>query len=207
MRRLVPALLLALTGCTFVGQGEGEVTSENLNIPDCWQGRFELGPDFFASVPFRDTQQLRVQRGSDIQEVSDGVAILVNDTPKIRESLIGQDIEVGLPPQLLDEIVPGATSGEAPEVSLALFLQFSCHNQNVVLYGLEGTIRFESLFSGDPNETSGAEKFTEATFDVMVGDPRDGDPKTLVVPDDKKSPLTGRFEFHFQRGQPGQPFP
>ncbi len=193
-------------GCTFVGQGEGEVTSEQLSVPDCWQGAFELGPDFFASVPFRDTQQLRVQRGSDIQEVSDGVAILVNDTPKVRDELLGQDIAVGLPRQLLDEIAPGV-SKDAPEVSLALFLQFSCHNQNVVLYAVEGSIRFDSLFSGDPNETSGAEKLTEANFDVMVGDPRDADPDTLVVPDDKKSPLTGRFQFHFQRGQPGQPFP
>lgn len=200
---------LCLSACTFVGQGEGEVESTKLVVPECWDGAFDLSPDFFASVPFRETQQLRVQRGSDIQEVSDGLAILVNDTAEIRESLLGQDIEVGLPPQLLNEIPPGVVNGVPSEVlvSMSLYLQFSCHNQNVVLYAVEGTIRFDSLFSGDPNETSGEEKFTDATFDVMVADPRDADPETLVVPADKKSPLTGWFQFHFQRGQPGQPFP
>lgn len=211
MRWAPIALAFGLGGCTFVGQGEGEAVSESLDIPDCWQGRYELGPDFFASVPFRDTQQIRMQRGNDIQEVSDGVAILVNDTPKIREELLGQSLQVGLPNQLLDEISPGASAelfpDEPPEVSMALYLQFSCHNQNVVLYAVEGEIRFTSLFSGDPNETSGAEKLTEAEFDVMVADPRHADPATLVVPDDLKSPLTGNLKFHFQRGQPGQPFP
>lgn len=210
MRRVVGAVCaLALSACTLVGQGEGEVESTRLRVPECWDGAYDLSPDFFASVPFRDTQQLRVQRGSDIQEVSDGLAILVNDTPLIRESLLGQDIEVGLPPQLLDALPPGVVSGvpSAVPVSMALFLQFSCHNQNSVLYAIEGTIRFDSLFSGDPNETSGEEKFTDASFEVVVADPRDVDPDTLTVPDDKKSPLTGWFQFHFQRGQPGQPFP
>lgn len=210
MRRVVGAVCaLALSACTLVGQGEGEVKSTRLRVPECWDGAYDLSPDFFASVPFRDTQQLRVQRGSDIQEVSDGLAILVNDTPLIRESLLGQDIEVGLPPQLLDALPPGVVSGvpSAVPVSMALFLQFSCHNQNSVLYAIEGTIRFDSLFSGDPNETSGEEKFTDASFEVVVADPRDVDPDTLTVPDDKKSPLTGWFQFHFQRGQPGQPFP
>lgn len=200
-------LLLVTSGCTFVGQGEGEVESTALSVPECWDGGFELGPDFFASVPFRETQQIRVQRGSDLQEVSDGVAILVNDTSKIRDELLGAEIEVGLPPQLLDEILPGVSTGVTPEVSMALYLQFSCHNQNVVLYAVEGTIQFDSLFSGDPNETSGAEKFTDASFEVMMADPREIDPMTKLIPDDKKSPLTGWFQFHFQRGQPGQPFP
>jgi hypothetical protein len=207
--RAALALLLACasTACTFVGQGEGEVTSSMLTVPECWTGPFDLSPDFFASVPFRETQQIRVQRGSDIQEVSDGVAILVNDTPKIRESLLGQSIEVGLPPKLLNEIAPGAALPEAPEVSLALYLQFSCHNQNIVLYAMSGTIVFSSLFSGDPSEDEGSEKFTDATFDVVMADPRDANPMDLVVPPEKTSPLTGSFRFHFQRGQPGQPFP
>ncbi len=200
-------LSFAVSACTLVGQGEGEVKSDALTIPDCWNGAFDLRPDFFTSVPFRETQQLRVQRGSDILEVSDGLAILVNDTSKIRDTLLGQDIEVGLPPQLLTEIAPGVALGPAPEVSMALYLQFSCHNQNVTLYAMGGTIRFESLFSGDPNETSGEEKFTDATFEVMMADPRNAEPGTLVIPDDRQSPLSGWFRFHFQRGQPGQPFP
>jgi hypothetical protein len=208
VRRVAALLLVATSGCAFVGQGEGEVSSAQLSVPECWTGPFDLSPDFFASVPFRETQQIRVQRGSDIQEVSDGVAILVNDTPKIRDGLLGQDVKVGLPPKLLNEIAPGvATAQVPPDVSLALYLQFSCHNQNIVLYAVSGSIVFNSLFSGDPNEDEGEEKFTDAHFDVVVADPRDANPTDLIVPPEKTSPLTGNFRFHFQRGQPGQPFP
>ena len=207
--------LLGSTGCTFVGQGEGEVCAGNgqtcggtLWVQDCWGGPYQLGPNFFATVPFRETQQIRVQRGSDLHEVSDGIAIQVNDVPSIRASQLGQPLEVGLAPKLLNEIAPGVPNlGAPPPANLALYLQYSCHNQNAVLYAVEGTITFDALFSGDPNETVGSEKLTDARFDVMVADPRDAEPGTLDIPDDKKSALTGWFRFHFQRGQPGQPFP
>ena len=201
------AALLAMSSWGCVGQGIGEVKSDWLTVTDCWQGPFDLGPDFFAAVPYRDTLQIRVQRGSDLQEVSDGVAVLVNDVPTIRETSLGQDLDVGLPPKLLKEIAPGVDFGAPPPVSLALYLQFSCHNQNVVLYAMEGSINFTELFSGDPNETVGAEKLNEAAFDVLVADPRDAVPGTLEVPAELQSQLTGNFRFHFQRGQPGQPFP
>ncbi len=200
------AWLLLLSGCTFVGQGEGEVKSDDLKVPTCWFGDYDLEPDFFATVPFRDTQQIRIQRGSDLTEVSDGVAIQVNDVPNIRQRL-GEELQVGLAPKLLNEIAPGTPLGAPPPVNLALYLQFSCHNQNVVLYAVEGTIVFDALFSGDPNETVGAEKLTDATFSVVVADPRNAIPGTLDIPDEHKSPLEGWFRFHFQRGQPGQPFP
>lgn len=209
MRRWCGLLLLLLAstlGCT-VGQGEGWVQSDQLIVPECWHGPFDLEPDFFAAVPFRETQQIRVQRGSDLTEVSDGVAIQVNEVTNIREQMLGQAVEVGLPPELWADINPGSAQGEAPLVNLALYLQFSCHNQNSVLYALRGKIVFNKLFSGDPQETSGAEKLTEASFDVDVGNPRDAEPGSTEVPAEQVSRLTGYFRFHFVRGQPGQPFP
>jgi hypothetical protein len=227
--RPTPLLLLVLAGCEFVGQGDGAVTSERLVAQDCWEGSYDLEPDFFAGVPFRDTLALRIQRGSELQEVSDGVAVLVNELSSIRPTKCtlpsdcssgvcsdgtcqgtdqrGQPLRVGLPPKVLNEIAPGLPLGEAPPVSLALYLQFSCHNQNTILYAVEGEITFFDLFNGDPNESEGAEKLTDATFSVMLADPREADPTTLEIPADKKSPLDGWFKFHFQRGQPGQPFP
>ena len=92
-------------------------------------------------------------------------------------------------------------------VNLALYLQFSCHAQNSVLYAVSGTITFSELFSGDPNETSGADKLTEAEFDVAVGDPRNAEPGSTDLPPDQISRLTGYMRFHFVRGQPSQPFP
>ncbi|MCC6527146.1 MAG: hypothetical protein IT373_31145 [Polyangiaceae bacterium] len=191
-----------MAGCT-VGQGEGWVTSDRLYVAECWNGAYDLRPDFFAASPFRDTMQIRVQRGSDLAEVSDGVSVLVNEVSTIRASLLGTPITVGLPPGL----VAGDPTQEPPLVSLALYLQLSCHNQNAVVYALGGQIVFEELFDGDPNEKSAAEKLTVATFEVDVADPHDAAPGTIDVPDDKRSHLSGYFRFFFERGRPGQPFP
>jgi hypothetical protein len=237
MKRWNVLLSMTLVGCNIPGEGEGEVLSDTLFAQDCWQGAFDLEPDFFATVPYRDTQQIRIQRGSDLQEVSDGVAILVNQVSSIRPTKctldsdcasevcseegcpdgydrcclgfdrIGQGLEVGLPPKLLQEIAPALGGGEPPPVSVALYLQYSCHNTNTVLYAVSGTVTFHDLFNGDPNETSGAEKFTDAEFNVMVADPRTAAPGTLDIPADKMSALNGWFRFFFKRGQPGQPFP
>jgi hypothetical protein len=235
-------LMLASVGCNIPGEGEGQVTSTLLNVQDCWSGAFDLQPDFFATIPYRDTQQIRIQRGSDLQEVSDGVAVLVNEVSGVRTTKCtldsdcasgqclkaqdnagacpsdwqrccasddrrGQPLEVGLPPQLLNEIAPGIAVGPPPPVSIALYLQFSCHNQNSVLYAVSGTITFTDLFDGDPNENAGSEKLTDASFDVMMADPREATPGTLDIPAEKQSPVTGWFRFFFKRGQPGQPFP
>ncbi|MSP24780.1 MAG: hypothetical protein EXR75_06360 [Myxococcales bacterium] len=193
--------------CAFVGTGEGELHSELLVVRDCWGGPYDLAPDFFAAVPFRDTLQVRVQHGSDLQEVSDGLAVMIDGVTDIRADSLGTSLAVGLSPQVLEDIAPGIAKGEPPPVSMALYLQFSCHNQNAVLYAIDGTITFASLFSGDPNEDVGADKLTDATFDVRVADPRDALPGTLDVPSELTSRVTGNFKFHFRRGQPGQPFP
>jgi hypothetical protein len=77
-----------------------------------------------------------------------------------------------------------------------------------VLYGLSGTVTFTHLFNGDPTESNAAEKLTEGSFDVMVGNPQDivqAGPDKGTIPN--QSEVTGNFRFYFQRGQPAQPFP
>lgn len=205
---LVGLLALGLsTGCTAIGEGEGWVRSDRLLVDECWSGPFDLEPDFFGTVPFRDTQQIRVQRGADLMELSDGVAIQVAGVTDIRENQLGQELQVGLAPKLWEDINPTATPSEEPPVNLALYLQFSCHSQNSVLYATSGTIVFDALFSGDPAETSGADKLTNASFEVTVGNPRDAEPGSTELPPDRVSQLSGSFRFHFVRGQPSQPFP
>lgn len=232
------ALAITQVGCSL-GQGEGRVHSDRLVAKDCWgldsvetcaaNGgagcAFDLQPDFFAAVPFRDTLQIRVQRGNDLTEVSDGLSVLVDDIQKIRSELLGTPLCVTLPPGVAP---PGSPEGSAvtppdagadggtgvvdcgvPLVHMSLYLEASCHNQNIVLYAVSGTATFTELFSGDPNEEDADEKYTAATFDVMVGDPRDvplGAP-AYQIPEDKLTRLDGSFRFYFERGQPGQPFP
>ncbi|MEM1032902.1 MAG: hypothetical protein AAF928_04705 [Myxococcota bacterium] len=231
-RRTCLAALTALgmsMGCNLVGEGEGRVASDRLYAIDCWDGAFELRPDFFAAVPFDDTMQIRIQRGNDLQEFSDGLVLTLDGVSSIRPRACtldsdcatgtcggdglclgpdrrGTPVRVGLPGQLAMELAPAEPREPAP-VSLSLFLNFSCRNKNTTLYAIDGTITFDQLFSNDPNERSGSERLTEARFDVTVADPRDAPEGTLDVPADRRSRLTGDFSFVFQRGQPGQPFP
>jgi hypothetical protein len=197
-------------GCSL-GQGEGDVKSDALFVRDCWLGEYDLQPDFFAAVPYRESVNMRAQRGTDIQEVSDGMAVLVQDATWVRNEFLDKPIAVTLSPGVLP---PGAgfptpPPEDQPAIHMALYLQRSCHNQNSVLYAVSGTVTFHSLFSGDPNEDEATDKFTNAEFSVLMGDPRDapaGAPAN-EIPDDQQSLVTGFFRFYFERGQPGQPFP
>ena len=266
MKNCFTALLISAffaMGCS-VGQGEGGVSSDRLLAKDCWCSGFSLSPNFFAAVPYRETVQMRIQRGTDLTETSDGLSVLVNDVKRIRgesegESLLGKPIAVTLPrhieilgggrewdPGLGCTPLPGEANSDAgadagsgilqsawpmpcdtsklppeqpgevvfddpdhPLVHLSLYLQQSCHNQNVVLYALRGRILFTSLFSGDPNEQVGSERYSQAVFDVEVGDLNDTplDMSPDDIPPEKRSNVKGCFQFYFERGQPGQPFP
>ena len=69
------------------------------------------------------------------------------------------------------------------------------------------TITFQSLFDGNEDETSAAERLTQATFSLYLADPRDACPGGLGPPPPCRGFLQGQFQFYFQRGLPGQPFP
>jgi hypothetical protein len=199
------ACLLALgpLGCT-VGEGEGRVSSGHIWVAGCWNGPFDLKPDFFGVNPDQgESLTIRVQRGDNIEDVSDGLIVLVNDLPEIRQQL-GKDLPVGLPRGVSPSGVPIMFQENPPKISLSLYLHNSCHLQNGTIYSINGTINFSSLFSGDPNESSSEDRLTDATFDAYFADPRE-----LVDTDDPASVtshVTGNFRFFFQRGQPSQPF-
>ena len=206
--RLLPLALLA-AGCA-VGEGSGEVTSDRLYIEDCWDGPFNLNPDFFAANPFRDESLIiRVQRGDDLQELSDGLYVVVNNLQEKREMLESQgsvDVSVGLPPDI-EVIGTGSdmSSFTPTDVSLALYLHSTCHTVNGAVYSISGNITFTSLFSGDPNEPDADDRLTEATFSAQFADPRQltGDAAQNAA---VTSTVNGQFRFFFQRGQPAQPF-
>jgi hypothetical protein len=256
VRRALPiaAALPLLLGCS-IGQGTGEVKSDALYAHQCWgtpidathaQGApYDMQPDFFAANPYMSALQIRVQRGSDLTEVSDGLEVLVDDVNVIRAAIAnpatadggvypddagstsagtdagttGADggpvsgpvkwrvtVPVGVHP-------PGSPTTPPPgfvsPVHMSLYLERTCHNQNIVLTAVDGYITFNALFDGNPNETSAADKLTDATFDVQFGDLSDvpvGD-YAGDVPSGLQSRVTGNFRFYFERGQPAQPFP
>jgi len=198
----VPALLSL--GCT-VGEGEGWVRSDNLFMENCWNGAWDLGPTFFAANGSTQSKSLtlRVQNGDNLEEVSDGLVVVVNALPSVRDD-VGEPMVVGLPPGVSPPGVPVVFDEDPPKVSLAVYLHESCHAQNSTVYSIAGTITFESLYSGDPYEDQADERLTEARFDATFADPR-----MLVgtdVPENAQSRVTGYFRFFYQRGQPAQPF-
>jgi hypothetical protein len=149
------------------------VRSDRLFVKNCWDGPFDLQPDFFATIPFANTQQIRVQRGDRSIEVSDGVLLVVNDVAKIRESQLGVPIPLGLPIGVKPPGFPPRVEIVPPQVSLSLYLYATCHLQNGGLNSVSGTITFTHLFSGDRNENNAEERLTEAHFDALVTDPRE----------------------------------
>ncbi|HYP74873.1 MAG TPA: hypothetical protein VER12_02890 [Polyangiaceae bacterium] len=203
---LVCLLSLAALGCT-VGEGQGRVSSDHIWVAGCWNGAFDLNPDFFGANPDQgESLTIRVQRGDNIEDVSDGLIVLVNDLPEIRKQL-GQPLDVGMPRGVSPSGVPVMFNMNPPKISLSLYLHNSCHLQNGTIYSISGTITFSSLFSGDPNESSSEARLTDATFDANFADPREL--VDITDPDEAAkvtSRVTGNFRFFFQRGQPSQPF-
>jgi hypothetical protein len=163
---------MALEACT-TGEGQGSGRSDRLFVKDCWDGPFDLQPDFFGTIPFANTQQIRIQRGERSIEVSDGVLLVVNDVAKIRASQLGVPIPLGLPVGVKPPGFPTRVELVPPQVSLSLFLYATCHVQNGALNSVSGTITFNRLFSGDRNENNAEERLTEAHFEALVADPRD----------------------------------
>ncbi len=199
-------LAALLLGACTTGEGEGEVVSTKLFVEDCWDDAFDLGPTFFAASPYRDDVSLRVQRGDDFQEVSDGLLLQVSGIAAIRGGMLGQPIDAGLPKGVTPAGMPVVPDPSPALVSGALFLHDSCHVQNGVLYSVGGTVTFDSLFSGDINELEAGDRFTDASFSLSMADPRDVLPDRTYPPG-RLSTVTGWFRFFFERGQPAQPFP
>jgi hypothetical protein len=203
---LVCASMLACS----TGEGSGSVTSDRLFVEGCWNGGFDLRPTFFAAQPhLSESLMIRVQRGDDIEEVSDGLLVVVEDPENIRQNHLGEPLTVGLPVGVAPPGFPVVPQANPPKVSLALYVQETCHLQNASVYSVSGTITFRSLFSGDPNEGNAEDRLTDASFAALFADPRKATPIAtgLSFPQEVVSVVRGEFNFYFQRGQPAQRFP
>lgn len=193
-----------LSGCA-VGQGEGQVRSSALEVAGCVSGPFDLEPTFFASNPSGDAQLITLQAGDKLFDQADGVTIAVYETSSVRQ-LLGRALEVRLPQGVNP---PGAAvlAQEQGLVALTLSLNESCHEQDVSLHAVSGTMTFDALFSGDLSDRARSERWIEGSFDVLLADPRElpldgSEPDPALL-----SPLSGSFRFLFRQGTMAQPFP
>jgi hypothetical protein len=69
------------------------------------------------------------------------------------------------------------------------------------------TITFTSLFDGNEQAVSAAERLNQGSFSVYLADPREVCPGGLGPPPPCRGFLQGTFSFDFQQGRPAQPFP
>lgn len=164
-------ILAASAPACSQGEGEGRITG-TLNVPECWTGNFELSPDFFAAVPYRDGLQLRIQSGSDFQSFSDGLSILLYDIAKVRPDAskgfagrYNQPLEVDLPPEVTPPGTPIEPTANPAPVSMSLYLQRSCRTQNVTLQAIrevtmptDGTCDARALMGADPTQGCAPDK-------------------------------------------------
>jgi hypothetical protein len=177
---LAGGLGLALGPACSQGEGDGAITGY-LNVPNCWTGPFDLSPDFFAGVPYRQGLQLRIQSGSDFETYSDGVSILIYDISQVRPDpstgfagKYGQPLAVSLPPEVTPPGIPIKPTPNPAPVSLTLYLQKSCQTQNVTLHAVDevtipsdGTCDSRSMKGADP--TTGCDPTKESAAGVGSG--------------------------------------
>jgi len=171
--------LIAATSCSQ-GEGDGNIVG-TLNVPNCWTGAFDLNANFFAAVPYRQGLQLRIQSGSDFQNFSDGLSILLNDITKVRPDPERQfagryreALRVSLPPEVTPPGTPVKPDPDPALVSMALYLQRSCRTQTVTLQAVDevtiptdGTCTVQALKGADP--TQGCDPEKEAPAGVGSG--------------------------------------
>ena len=254
----IGAIAIATTnGCT-VGSGTGSLSGE-IDVPDCWSGAYDLKPDFFGATPNPNDDSLfiRIQRGSDYINFSDGVSILVTHVTEVASAIAAsgpQTLSISLPPSVVPPGVPITPTASPATVQFALYMQGSCRPETPGLYAMDtvttngataspdagaalcnadtvnianqcgvspvpvvptgtSTITFQHLFDaslaegGDPGSLSADQRNIQATFDVLLADPRDECAGGLGPPPACRGHLTGSFQFYFERGKPAQAFP
>lgn len=176
LRRIASALgFVALCvglapGCSQ-GEGEGAIQG-TLNIPGCWNGGFDLDPTFFAAAAFnKESLTLRLQRGSDFQNFSDGVSIQVRDIKKIRPdgaNFAGryrEALRVDIPPEVTPPGTPVVPDPDPALVAFSLYLQRTCKTQTVTLNAVDevtiptdGTCTVNTMRGADPMQGCAPDK-------------------------------------------------
>lgn len=147
----VAFVAITASSCSL-GEGTGAVDG-TLDVPDCWSGRFDLNPNFFAAVPYANgnSMQIRIQNGGDYETFADGVVILVDDISKVRGEL-GQPLKVDLPTNVQPPGVPLVANPDPAIVHMSLYLQRTCRTQNVSLYAVPTTTMNEDGTCGGSND-------------------------------------------------------
>lgn len=144
---LVAVAAAVVAPACSLGSGTGSC-SGSLDVPDCWEGHYDLHPDFFAAVPSSNgAMQIRIQHGGDNETFSDGLTILIDDGGEVRgdptasgaprPSLLGKSLIVSLPAGVSPPGVPITPRPQPSIVHATLYLDATCRTQNDALYAVD----------------------------------------------------------------------
>lgn len=173
---VVGAALAVATTAPACSQGEGRGNIVGtLDVPDCWTGAFDLAPDFLAAVPYRESMTLRIQSGSDFQNFSDGLSILIRDRNAIRPDTstgfpgrYGEALRVDLPVGVVAPGTPVTPDPDPALVNIVLYLQRSCRTKTVTLQAVDevslpegGTCTAQAVPGADPAQGCAQDKAAE----------------------------------------------
>ena len=178
--------MASVLGACSVGHGTGEIDG-TLSIPGCRnEGTYELRPTAFLAEATEQVLEVRVQRGSDTEMLSDGVSVLVDDAAVVEQMLLDMDLPVAVDAD--------------PRIDLTFYLNDTCPAARtktpVVLSAVSGTVRFSHIYAPRLNKD-------QVRIAAELSNVRFEDPRT----DERWAELSGSFDFLYVRGAPAQRFP
>lgn len=137
--------LVAFAPACTSPEGEG-TTFGALDSPPCWQGPFDLAPDFFGTIAYRSSVLYRVQQSSDNESFSDGFTMAVEDIEKVKSQL-DVPLIVTLPPEVTAPGIPIVPEADPGNVHLSLYLLKTCKTQTVTLHAVR-EVSFDDVGAG-----------------------------------------------------------
>jgi hypothetical protein len=186
-------LLLGVASACSVGDGQGEIGGHAVAGDFCAldDPSYQLHPSFFTAEVTENQLNLRVQRGSALEQWADGLMIHVRDVNEIKRQRLG--LPIPLQGQWTDP------------VQIVFYLNETCeagfpneHRRRAVLMqAVGGSIRFDAVYA--PDIDPGATGIEAELLDVQFVD--------TSTPDLRRATLNGWFSFFYQRGAPAQRFP
>ena len=167
-----------------VGEVRGTVTAADCELNDA---AYELLPDFFTADSIRESLQVRIQNGSDLQIRSDGLLVTVTDAAEVRTEQLEVPLRVG--------------EGERADVRMSFYLNQTCekgrHGTPVLMTATSGSVVFHDVYA--PEVDDRALRIAADFANVEFVDP--------YSPSTRHATLSGSFEFIYNRGRPSQRFP
>jgi len=174
-----------LFGCA-AGQGDGTIEgSFTSSVCDATDRALDIEATFFSMEQTEELSEIRIQDGSDFEDRSDGVILMIRDTQELKTARLGEPIDL--------------SNEDLVEVNL--YMNESCgpafSRRPVNFRAYEGVVVFDRVYARD----------VDADDTEIAGTLMDVRLRADGAPGVEEAALSGWFRFFFNRGRPAQRFP